>query len=274
MIIDGHAHACGKYLTADSIQKTLDANGAEKVILVPGELHSKINYPLLPLAKLCPFLDVVPPTNFLTKIIIPLSGKARDIPEGNRYVRSLVQACPERIIQFFWPLLSREGIMDEIRLSYETWRYSGLKLHQCWDKFSVRSKTFEEFVEFSIQKKLPVFFHLGSYREVRYFIDFLKAHSDAVFIIGHLYGLELYIKSGISLENLYFDISTPPLISKYRIMKAIKYFGASRVVMGSDTPYGRNTLSKNIKKVNLLPISDEEKAMVLGLNLVNLLGLK
>ncbi len=30
MIIDGHSHACGRFLTPDSIIKTLDTNGVEQ----------------------------------------------------------------------------------------------------------------------------------------------------------------------------------------------------------------------------------------------------
>ena len=32
MIIDGHGHACGKYLTAESIKSELDHFGADKLI--------------------------------------------------------------------------------------------------------------------------------------------------------------------------------------------------------------------------------------------------
>ena len=40
MIIGGHSHACGKFLTADSILQTLNSNGVDKVVLVPGELDT------------------------------------------------------------------------------------------------------------------------------------------------------------------------------------------------------------------------------------------
>lgn len=45
MIIDGHAHACGDYLSVDRITKTLSKSGADKVVLVPGELDSDKTYP-------------------------------------------------------------------------------------------------------------------------------------------------------------------------------------------------------------------------------------
>ena len=67
MIIDGHAHACGGYLTPENINKTLDNSGTDKVILVPGEPNSKAEYFLPNLAALFPNLNVVKATNFLTK---------------------------------------------------------------------------------------------------------------------------------------------------------------------------------------------------------------
>ncbi len=44
MIIDGHSHACGAYLTSDSLIATIDKWGLDKVILVPGEIYSKTSY--------------------------------------------------------------------------------------------------------------------------------------------------------------------------------------------------------------------------------------
>ena len=56
-------------------------------------------------------------------------------------------------------------------------------------------------------------------------------------------------------------------------MKAIKVFGADHVIMGSDTPYGKNNLSDNIKKVRELKITKEEKSMIMGENMWKLLSL-
>ena len=41
MIIDGHAHACGKFLTVEGIVNHLDNNNIDKVVLVSGELNNK-----------------------------------------------------------------------------------------------------------------------------------------------------------------------------------------------------------------------------------------
>lgn len=46
MVIDGHAHACGDFLTVESIKKKLDELRVDKVILVPGEPGSDKNQDL------------------------------------------------------------------------------------------------------------------------------------------------------------------------------------------------------------------------------------
>lgn len=43
-MIDGHAHACGPYLTADAIIEKLDKSEVSHVVLVPGELDSTTEY--------------------------------------------------------------------------------------------------------------------------------------------------------------------------------------------------------------------------------------
>ncbi len=44
MIIDGHAHACGAYLTTENIEKYLVAHEIDKVVLCGGEPNSSKNY--------------------------------------------------------------------------------------------------------------------------------------------------------------------------------------------------------------------------------------
>lgn len=59
IIIDGHSHACGKFLTSESIVSTLDKCGIDKVVIVPGELNSKTEYSLPNLASIFPQRNVV-----------------------------------------------------------------------------------------------------------------------------------------------------------------------------------------------------------------------
>jgi predicted TIM-barrel fold metal-dependent hydrolase len=114
---------------------------------------------------------------------------------------------------------------------------------------------------------------MGSRQEVRYLIDSIRRHPSTTFIIGHLFRLEEYIQADLRMDNVYFDISTPPLISLVRLQKALDYYGAQRLILGSDTPYGVESLRKNIERVRALALSEEDKALILGGNLQRILRL-
>ncbi len=273
MIIDAHAHACGPFLRGENITKVLAEAGADRVVLVPGELDSERTYGLPRLAEFFPESDVVRPINALTKFMISMTGKAADIPEGNRRVYALAQAYPEQIIQFYWVLLRRPDAVQEMKDRFAEWKFKGLKLHQCWDAFSITSEPFSQVAEFAAEENLPIFVHVADYREVAALIDRSERHPATKFIVGHLFGLELYLRSKCKLENLYFEISNTYFVSNASVKKALDHFGAHRVILGSDTPYGKNSLRLNIERVRMLPIGEEAKKMILGGNIQMLLGL-
>ena len=273
MIIDGHAHACGPFLKGEEIVKTLAETRVDKVVLVPGELDSLRTYGLPDLAERFPKRDVVRLTNALTKVMISLTGKAADIPEGNQRVYALAQVYPEQIIQFYWVLLQKPDAVQEMKERFAEWKFKGIKLHQCWDAFHIGSKPFVQVAEFAAEMDLPIFIHAGNYKEVAALIDHSERHPATKFIVGHLFGLELYLQSKSKFENLFFEISNTYLVSTCSVNKAIDCFGAHKIILGSDTPYGRNSLQLNIDRVKMLPISEEAKEMILGKNMQMLLQL-
>ena len=134
-------------------------------------------------------------------------------------------------------------------------------------------KPFEAVMAWAEQKALPVFIHLYDRRGVRELIDYLRCHPEVKVIVGHLFGLEDYIASGLRSERIVFDISTHELVSPRRILRAVESFGVRQVAMGSDTPYARDALLLAIEQVRSLPLSDAEKGLVLGENLRRFLEL-
>jgi predicted TIM-barrel fold metal-dependent hydrolase len=101
----------------------------------------------------------------------------------------------------------------------------------------------------------------------------MREFPETNFTLAHLMGLEEVIKRGKDLTNVYFDTSTYYITSKKRIMKAIRHFGADRVIMGSDSPFGNDNLANIKKKIESLEISNEEKNLVLGGSIAKLLEL-
>ena len=273
-IIDGHAHASGDFLTPESIIRTLDAARTDKVVLVPGETERSKALPFPDVARVFPNRNVTKFFNILTKIVVMKITKANlQLGKANQYVYELARKLPDRVIQFYLVTDHNRNISQELEEKFAAWRFKGLKIHQCWYIIPVDSTIFREPADWAEKQGLPLFIHLESDKEVGKLIEFKRLHPKLKVIVGHLFGLELFIDSGIKCENLYFDVSTYQVTSDVRVLKAVKYFGAHRILLGSDTPYGKKNLVKNIKRIQHLPLNQDEKDMILGLNMKKLLGL-
>ncbi len=272
MIIDGHSHACGRFLRVESILETLDKNGVDIVVLVPGELNSKSEYSLPNIANIFPKHNVVKATNYLTKFIIKLTRKVKGIPIGNEHVYELTQKSNGRVIQFIWITTEINNPTDYLDNKRKSWNFKGVKLHQCWESFSVDSHFFREVAFWAENNNLPLFIHLFSDSEVSKIIEYKKKHSRLKLVIAHLFGLELFIKEKFKDKNLYFDISPFELISQKRLLNAINFIGSDKVVFGTDTPYGgKDGIKTGIQRINNIGISNNDKKLILGENMKRLL---
>jgi hypothetical protein len=271
MIIDGHAHASGDFLKPESIIDNLDIYEVDKVILVPGELGSAKNYSLPNLAKLFPSNNVVKATNLLTKFVIGIAGTVKQIPKGNEHVYNLIKKTKGRAIQFIWITQQIENPIKYLNDKFDEWNFKGVKLHQCWEDYSIDSEFFSAIAEWTEKKNLPLFIHLYSDNQTKQLIEYKKGHPKLKLIVAHLFGLEIFIKHKFRDENLYFDTSTIQLISTKRLKNAIKFVGASNITFGTDTPYGKQNLKKNIDRIKSLDISSKEKELIFGENMRKLL---
>lgn len=272
MIIDGHGHASGEYLNIKSIIPKLDKNNVDMVVLVPGELNSTKTYKMKKYKKEDEFSDVIFKTNKLIRVVIKLTNMKRIIKRGNEHVYSLKKTEPNRIKQFYW--LTKK-LWNQIDEDYNKMNFDGMKLHQCWEKFEVDSDWFKDVIKWSIHKNLPIFIHFYSHKDINEIIKVIKEYPDAKIIIAHYFGIELFMEEDIKyLSNIYFDISNYYFVSDVRILKAINHFGSNKILMGSDTPYGIDSLEKTIELVNKLDISTKDKSNILGDNLALLLSNK
>jgi predicted TIM-barrel fold metal-dependent hydrolase len=271
MIIDGHGHACGGYLNVESIKKKINQTGIDKVVLVPGQLNSSKTYKLKDYTKKDPQKDVVGRTNKVIRFGITLLRVHKTIPKGNEHVYSLAKSLPENVIQFFWVTKAQ---VDELDTKFKKMNFKGLKLHQCWEYFKIESGYFKKVTEWATSHEMPLFIHLYSYKDVADLIGYIKHNQDITLINGHLFGLELFVKENKeTLKNVYFDVSNNCFISQERFKKALDHFGSNKLLMGSDVPYGENSLENVINRIKDLNITDSQKKEILGENMKMLLDI-
>lgn len=273
MIIDGHAHSCGDFLDANKIIETIEKLEVNKVILCPGQINDNKNQKLPFLSNHYKNGDIMLVMNKLIRVVTSLKRTSKNIDDRNEFVYQLSTQYPERILQFLWVNPNENNVVEYLRDRFISWKYRGIKVHQCSESFKADAKSMYDIAEFAGEKNIPIFIHLYSKKEVKRFISLALENPNTIFIVAHLIGFEIIKEYKEELDNVYFEISPAPLISQERLLKAINIFGASHIILGSDTPYGSNNLKENIEKVKKLKISEDEKVLILGENMRRILRL-
>lgn len=269
MVIDGHGHACGSYLNAQKIIEKLMQDNVDMVLLTPGQLNSSKVYKMAKKAEKKPYEDIILNQNKTIRFFLQLIRAIKQIPQGNNIVYKIKKEIPDKVRQCYW--ITKENWKD-INRDYEKMNFDAVKLHQCWEKFKVDDNWFEGIIKWIIEKDIPLFIHMYNYNEVKKLISCIKKHPKAKIIIAHLFGMELFLKEDIKyFDNVYFDISNCYFVSKERIFMAYKRFGSKKLILGSDTPYGVDSLKHTINNVELLSITESEKNDILGENLKKLI---
>ncbi|NHJ86750.1 MAG: amidohydrolase family protein [Asgard group archaeon] len=272
MIIDGHAHAIGEFADPEKLFAILDEVEVNKIVLCPGggNPHSE---PMKPKVKES-FLTTNPKILFWSNHL--LRSKTTNLGNrdlGNEYVHSLVKKYPNRIIQYCWINFNDSNYLINLKEKYKLWEFKGIKLHQCVVPFKNDSEDIQVISNFAAAHNLPIFIHVFNRKEAIKLVNVMRTNNTVNYTIAHMMGLEEVIKFGSDLTNVFFDTSTYYIISKKRIKKAISYFGADHVIMGSDSPLGYDNLKNIINKIRSFDISREEKDLIMGGNIERLLKL-
>lgn len=273
MIIDDHAHAYGEFLNADNILRILDENSVDAVLLCPGELNKSKSYAMPDLADKFPNSDLIYAVNRIIKFAVGITGSAKQIDKSNEFVYNLVRQAPARLIQFYWINPEDNASIDEIKKRYAQWKFKGIKLHQCWNNFKFSNENMKIISSWAAENRLPIFIHIASQEDAKDLLQLVTQFPDTNYIVAHLIGIEVFAQSEIH-NNLFFDMSNVQLIPQKKLLLALRKFGPARILMGSDTPIGKNNLRNAIKRVNSMPITEDEKRLILGGNIKSLLQLE
>jgi predicted TIM-barrel fold metal-dependent hydrolase len=267
MIIDAHAHSAGTYSDPESLVAKAQEYGLEKIVLCPGPKNSlQVQEPPKLGLKNAP--DSIYVLNRLVRFAYTYFIKANG--DGNAYVHALKQRLPNLVLQFLWvnPLDSSQ--MNDLEKNIDRFGVSGIKLHQAWNPFSIESPEFRTLVGIAHSRNLPVFIHLYSRRETKKLCRFMKSNPEAVFIIAHMLGLDIFGEERQYLKGLYFDTSGSQRVRGEDIQKAINLFGFEHVIFGSDTPYAR--IQDQIQKIEMLHLSDDVTNHIMAMNIKRLLS--
>ncbi|OGQ00680.1 MAG: hypothetical protein A2Z51_09440 [Deltaproteobacteria bacterium RBG_19FT_COMBO_52_11] len=179
-------------------------------------------------------------------------------------------------------LQSPEQMVEELAGKVMARGAKGLKLHPIASEYYPWDQRLWPVYAQAQALKIPVLWHSGAselpgydsrYAQPRQFAKVAQAFPELTMVLAHLG--KGYFEESIELArkyaNVFFDLSgcffssgTPPSEHIQKIGQMIKQIGPHRILYGSDWPWF-DPLG-DVAVIEKMDFSDEEKAMILGLN--------
>ena len=153
--------------------------------------------------------------------------------------------------------------------------FRGVKLHPWVSAFPLNHPIVYPVFDVAAKYRLPVLSHSArsEFCTPMLFVDIALRYPEVPVIMGHMGKQHLHydVLPAMRLaENLYLETSG----SKIQILleRAVKEFGAERVLFGTDGPH--DLLPAYVARIEDLNVSEEEKELILGKSAAKIFNLR
>jgi len=158
----------------------------------------------------------------------------------------------------------------------------GLKLHPEYQDFVLDDEHMLKLYDYALSKGLILLFHAGvdtAYpppvkSSPRQFARIVEMMPGGIIIAAHLGGYEQWddVETELAGKDIYMDTSTGfEYFSKEQFLRILEKHGADRILFASDAPW--SNAADEIEHIKSLPITEKEKAAILGGNARKILNI-
>ena len=211
----------------------------------------------------------------ISKLIVHSTAtKVSQVETINIYLREVVKAQKGDFIGFGTLHPDFDDISGELK-NIISYGLRGLKFHPDFQGFEIDSDKMFRIYD-TVGDALPILMHVGDKKSdsssPKRMARAVKSFPNVTFIAAHFGGYSVWDEAYEYLagEDLYFDTSSS--LHKIPIdlaMKIIEKHGADRMLFASDYPMSNHTQS--LQQFNTLPLSENERDMILYKNAEKLL---
>jgi predicted TIM-barrel fold metal-dependent hydrolase len=228
----------------------------------------------------------------------PFNDQLDGVIDGNSWLANEIKQHSE-LIGFGTIDFTRDDMVDQVERIYDL-GFRGIKLHPAYQKFNILSLKSRQVYEAAQRRNLFLTFHTGihwhrisDYR-VDMFDEIVANYPQLRFSMEHVGGYHYFPEAlAVIVNNLRSDngVWKGPVyagltsvftrhinrfwhLQQEQIEELVAQAGASQIIFGLDFPYNKEkeTLIA-LERIRALPINDEERGLILGGSLKNVLGL-
>ncbi|TFB21365.1 amidohydrolase [Filobacillus milosensis] len=250
MIIDAHAHLSPtSYGNVELYFKQLKEAGIDQGVVVPGGM-----------------LDV----RKLTDYIIGKEKPSKE-PPNNEYLSDAITENPETLTAFYCVNPHDSDAIEKLEKAFKN-GFKGLKLSPMSHHFSLASQTVKGLAELCGHYDYPLYTHtlFSPGASTKRLIALAKEFPETNFILGHMgFGpADTEAMEGALMDNFFLETSQG---SHLHIQEVANKVGASKLIFGSEFPLSHPALE--LQNILLLKLTDDERDLILGQNIKQLLKL-
>lgn len=211
-------------------------------------------------------------------VVQPVVTKQSQTATINRWAQSV---CSRRIVAFGGIYPHTDDYKRDIDLVVSL-GLKGIKLHPEYQRFQVDAPEMLKIYDYALSRGLIVLIHAGfdpafppPFRSSpRQFAEVDRRMQGGVIVAAHLGGEQQWddVERYLVGTRIYLDTSMG--FSYYdhaQFLRIVKHHGAGKILFGSDAPWSR--AQEEIPALRSLPLTETEKAQILGGNAARLLGL-
>lgn len=208
-------------------------------------------------------------------VVHSCATKAHQVRSINEFIKMEIDLHSEFIgFMTLHQDLTEEEIREEVDWCLKN-GFKGVKLHPDFQKFYIDDEKVEKIYRV-VGNKLPILFHVGDdrydYSSPIRLAKIAKKYKDVNFIAAHFGGYRKWSEVEVykGLKNVYFDTcSSLMFISPKRAREIIDLLGVERFFFATDFPMWDPI--GELKRFNEIPLTENEKSMILSTNIKNLL---
>ncbi|MCR5432723.1 MAG: amidohydrolase family protein [Lachnospiraceae bacterium] len=266
MIIDIHTHIFTDSLAPRAKQALLEAAHGEYT-----PLHDMTR------ASLLEYMDKA---GVDISVVQPIVTKRHQFEKINEWAISLTS---DRLISFagMWP--HTDDWKEQIDI-ISSMGFKGIKYHCEYQDFVIDDKKMLPIYDYAFSKGLILLFHAGydpafkaPFRSnPEKFASIARELKGGIIIAAHLGGCRQWdsvAQNYAGLDNMYIDTSMGMKDYPHEtFLEIVNAIGADHVLFGSDSPW--SDAVEEIRILNSLPLSDEQKELILSGNARRLLNIQ